>query len=45
MQVTSSKSTLNIGGFSDTVFDLLGEFAKGNVNGDAWVKEVDNVSL
>jgi len=44
-QVRSGEDVLNIGGFSDAVFDILSEFVAGRTNGDAWVKAVDAVVL
>ena len=36
---------LNIGGFSDQVFDVISEFAKGALNTDQWVGVIESVSL
>lgn len=38
---------LNVGGFSDGVFDVIAAFAKGNLggNGEHWVKMIEQVSL
>ncbi len=33
---------LNIGGFSDAVFDVISEFAAGRLGGDHWVGVVEN---
>jgi 60 kDa SS-A/Ro ribonucleoprotein len=36
---------LNIGGFSDSVFDVIAEFAKGTLNTGHWVGVIEKVSL
>jgi 60 kDa SS-A/Ro ribonucleoprotein len=36
---------LNVGGFSDAVFDLVHEFASGNMEGGHWVGVIENVRL
>lgn len=45
VQARSGKDVLNIGGFSDAVFDVLKMFAEDKVSGDAWVGEVAQVHL
>lgn len=45
VQVRSGEDVLNIGGFSDAVFDILNEFVAGRTTGDAWVKAVNAVTL
>jgi len=40
-QTTSREDILNIGGFSDQVFDLLGEFAAGRMQGDHWERSIE----
>ena len=42
---TGRNDVLNIGGFSDHVFDVIAEFAKGTLNTDHWVGVIDRVSL
>lgn len=45
MQTPSNREDiLNVGGFSDTVFDILGAFTKGSGK-DAWVKTIEAVEL
>lgn len=44
-QVKTSKDVLNIGGFSDKVFDVVAQFAKGETAGDHWVDVINAVSL
>ena len=36
---------LNIGGFSDQVFDVIAEFAAGRLNADHWVGVIESVTL
>lgn len=36
---------LNIGGFSDNVFEVLGAFARGELTPDHWLGVIDQVSL
>ncbi|HEY0912624.1 MAG TPA: RNA-binding protein, partial [Bradyrhizobium sp.] len=42
---TGRNDVLNIGGFSDQVFDLIAEFAKGTLGSDQWVGVIENMSL
>jgi 60 kDa SS-A/Ro ribonucleoprotein len=44
-QVASDHDILNIGGFSDAVFELLAQFAAGNAGRDHWVEEIDKLKL
>ena len=39
-QALNRKDILNIGGFSDTVFDLLASFASGADGTDHWIREI-----
>lgn len=45
VQVKDSKSTLNIGGFSDNVFDIIAKFAKGELSGEHFVGEIEKVDV
>lgn len=36
---------LNVGGFSDAVFELLATFAKGELNADHWVGVIEGVAV
>ena len=45
VQARSGEDVLNVGGFSDAVFDALAAFARGELWGDAWVKKVEKVTL
>lgn len=42
---TGRNDVLNIAGFSDHVFDLIAEFAKGTLGTDQWVGVIEKVSL
>jgi 60 kDa SS-A/Ro ribonucleoprotein len=44
-QAAEREDILNIGGFSDAVFDLLALFAKGELQGEHWVSEVEKIDL
>ena len=36
---------LNVGGFSDNVFEVIAAFAKGQLGPDHWVGEIEKVKL
>lgn len=44
-QAVERADILNVGGFSDAVFTMLAQFAKGNAGADHWVGEIEKVSL
>ncbi len=44
-QAQNRSDILNIGGFSDQVFGLIGQFADTGMNADAWVAEIERVKL
>ena len=44
-QATEREDIFNIGGFSDTVFDLLSLFAKGELQSEHWVGEVEKIAI
>lgn len=44
-QAISREDILNIGGFSDQVFHLLGEFAAGRMQGDHWERHIDDEGM
>lgn len=44
-QAKQRADILNIGGFSDQVFDLVAEFAAGRLNADHWVGVIEQVEL
>lgn len=43
-QVTNSTDRLNVGGFSDNVFDVIRSFAEGTTS-DAWVQKINSVTI
>jgi len=44
-QALDREDILNVGGFSDQVFDLVASFARGEVGGDHWVGEIEKIEL
>jgi len=44
-QAREADDILNIGGFSDVVFELLSQFAKGELGADHWVGEIEKVAI
>ncbi len=44
-QVTSHSDVLNVGGFSDVVFDITARFARGELEGDHFVEEIAKINL
>ena len=44
-QAVEREDILNIGGFSDSVFDLLALFANGELQGEHWVGEVEKIAI
>lgn len=44
-QAMERSDILNVGGFSDAVFRMLAQFAKGNAGADHWVAEIEKVPL
>ncbi len=45
VQAGDREDILNVGGFSDQVFEILAEFAAGNLNPDHWVGRIESVEL
>jgi 60 kDa SS-A/Ro ribonucleoprotein len=45
VQAKERRDILNIGGFSDQVFDLIAEFANGNLNADHWIGVIEKYEL
>ena len=45
VQAKEREDILNIGGFSDQVFDLIAEFANGNLNADHWVGVIEAMEV
>jgi 60 kDa SS-A/Ro ribonucleoprotein len=44
-QAVDRADVLNVGGFSDQVFELVSEFAAGRLNGDHWVSAIGAIAL
>lgn len=44
-QAMERADILNVGGFSDAVFTMLAQFARGAAGADHWVGEIEKVSL
>jgi len=45
VQAKEREDILNIGGFSDRVFDLIAEFARGTLEDGHWTKVIEDVEL
>jgi len=45
VQAKERGDILNIGGFSDQVFDVIAEFARGELNAGRWVRLIEEVIL
>jgi 60 kDa SS-A/Ro ribonucleoprotein len=45
VQAAESADVLNVGGFSDQVFDLVADFAAGRLNPDHWVGVIEAIPL
>ncbi len=44
-QAQSRSDVLNVGGFSDAVFEVIAAFARGGNGPDAWLQEIEAVEL
>lgn len=44
-QAREREDILNIGGFSDSVFDLLAQFAKGELHANHWVGVIESLAV
>lgn len=44
-QFQETSNVMNIGGFSDAVFDVVSEFAQGNLNSKHWVGVIEKTAL
>ena len=44
-QAQTRPDVLNIGGFSDAVFDRIADFAKGRSGSEHWVQEIEKIDL
>jgi 60 kDa SS-A/Ro ribonucleoprotein len=45
VQAIERDDILNVGGFSDHVFDVVSEFARGGLDADHWIGVIDSVTL
>ncbi|MFZ1494802.1 MAG: RNA-binding protein [Candidatus Competibacter denitrificans] len=45
VQAQTREEVLNVGGFSDAVFEVLARFAAGQLGGDHWVREIEAVEV
>jgi 60 kDa SS-A/Ro ribonucleoprotein len=45
VQAKERPDVLNVGGFSDRVFDVIAEFARGELNNDHWIGVIKSVAL
>jgi len=45
VQAQTREEVLNVGGFSDAVFEVLGHFAAGQLGGDHWVREIETIEV
>lgn len=45
MQAANRKDILNVGGFSDQVFDVVNAFLTGGLDGEAWTKKIEEITL
>ena len=44
-QAIEREDVLNVGGFSDQVFEILSEFAAGRLDADHWIGAIGAVAL
>jgi 60 kDa SS-A/Ro ribonucleoprotein len=44
-QAPEAHDVLNVGGFSDSVFDLVGEFSHGGLAPEPWVAAIETIAL
>ena len=45
VQAIEREDILNVGGFSDQVFEVISDFARGELNADHWIGVIDSVVL
>jgi 60 kDa SS-A/Ro ribonucleoprotein len=45
VQAAEREDILNVGGFSDQVFDVISQFARGELNADHWIGVIESVAL
>ena len=44
-QAAERDDILNVGGFSDEVFTVIGDFAAGQLNGTEWIDRIDAIAV
>lgn len=44
-QAPDTDAIMNLGGFSDAVFTMLDEFARGEARGERWVRKIQEVAI
>ena len=44
-QAEERSDILNVGGFSDEVFSLISDFAKGNLDSGHWISVIEKVEI
>ena len=44
-QATERADILNVGGFSDAVFEIVSAFAQGNLRPGHWVEQIEQIEL
>jgi 60 kDa SS-A/Ro ribonucleoprotein len=45
VQAIEREDILNVGGFSDQVFDVVSKFTSGELNADHWIGVIESVTL
>jgi 60 kDa SS-A/Ro ribonucleoprotein len=45
VQAKERDDIMNVGGFSDQVFEVIAEFARGKLNADHWIGVIESVAL
>ena len=45
VQAAEREDILNVGGFSDQVWDVITEFANGELNANHWIGVIESVAL
>lgn len=45
VQAKPREDILHVGGFSDAVFTVVGDFARGELRGDHWVRRIESVEF
>lgn len=44
-QAAERQDILNVGGFSDAVFDIIARFARGELSADHWIGEIESMAV